>query len=365
MSDAAVPSPNDAPLPAPGEAPPPAAAAPASGDPTTRVIGGVWFAVFALIGFVVVRRVVGLDFGTENPRVLVLIRLAAFVVPAYPALLGLYALATGRRPPQASDPFGLPLEGWWYTTLATMTWREVKRFFFHPIVYVVFAVFLVINGVIMQKVLDFYADLAGEAMQPASYWVTTNFYLWLALAMLCPAITMRLLAEEQRLGTLEMLLTAPVTDLQVVLSKFAAAMAFFTGMVGTTAAYQVVLAQFTNEWEWGPVLLGYFGLILGGGVFISIGLFFSSVTKSQVLAYVMTLCVLFSMVVFVPFAAQATALAVVEEWLRSVARHVNLLHHQGEMARGILSWTDLTFYCTTTMFFLFLAVRGVESHRWR
>ena len=136
-------------------------------------------------------------------------------------------------------------------------------------------------------------------------------------------------------------------------------------MIGTTAAYQIVLAQYTNEWEWGPVLLGYFGLLLGGGVFVSIGLFFSSVTKSQVLAYVTTLCVLFSLVWLVPVIAQWTALATVEDWIRSVARHVNLLHHQGEMGRGILSWTDLTFYCTTTVFFLFLAVRGVESHRWR
>jgi ABC-2 type transport system permease protein len=362
VTDAAVPAPLDAPVPAPPserEAP----ALPA--DPTTRVIGGVWFAVFAACGFVVVRRVLDLDFGTENPRVLLLIRLAAFVVPGYPALLGLYALGTGRRPAQAYDPFELPLEGWWYATLATLTWRELKRFFFHPVLYVVFAVFLVFNGVLLQLVLAHYSDLQRAAADPASFYITTHTFMWLALVMLCPAITMRLLAEEQRLGTLEMLLTAPVTNLQVVLSKFVAAMAYFVAMIATTAAYQVILAQFTSEWEWGPVLLGYVGVVLGGCVFISIGLFFSSVTRSQILAYVLTLCVLFVMVLFVPFAAQMNAFATVEEWIRAVARHVNVLHHQGEMARGLLSFTSLTFYCTTTIFFLFLAVRGVESHRWR
>ena len=110
--------------------------------------------------------------------------------------------------------------------------------------------------------------------------------MWFTLAILCPAITMRLLAEEQRLGTLEMLLTAPVTDIQVVLSKFTGAMVFYLFMIATTASYQLIFKAYSTEWDWGPVLAAYLSLTLAGAVFISLGLVFSSLTKSQILAFV-------------------------------------------------------------------------------
>jgi ABC-2 type transport system permease protein len=98
---------------------------------------------------------------------------------------------------------------------------------------------------------------------------------------------------------------------------------------------------------------------------MSLGLFFSSITKSQVLAFIFTFFPLFAAIYFFPYLADMTAVAPMEDWIRNVARHVNLLDHQKQMARGIVSFSNLVFYATTTIFFLFLAVRGVESHRWK
>jgi ABC-2 type transport system permease protein len=338
----------------------------APGTPV-RIIGGLCFALSTLILVLLVRRVSNQDFGTENTRVLFLIRAAAFLVPGYPALLGLVTLLTGRRPRYSLNPFGLPFEPWWYSTLGALTWRETKRFFFHPIAYVALGAFLAINGVLMRFILDYYAGASGtESFDlPASYWITSHPYLWVTLAILCPAITMRLLSEEQRLGTLEMLLTAPVTEIQVVLSKFLSAMLFFLIMILLTVGYQGVVASYATDWEWGPVLSAYLGLLLGGGIFMSLGLFFSSITKSQVLAFIFTFFPLFAAIYFFPYLADMTAVAPMEDWIRNVARHVNLLDHQKQMARGIVSFSNLVFYATTTIFFLFLAVRGVESHRWK
>jgi ABC-2 type transport system permease protein len=106
-------------------------------------------------------------------------------------------------------------------------------------------------------------------------------------------------------------------------------------------------------------------LLLGGSVFMSLGLFFSSITKSQVLAFFFTMFPLFAAVYFFPYLADMASVAQFDDWIRNTARHANILHHQKQMARGIVSSSNLVFFCTTTVFFLFLAVRGVESHRWR
>jgi len=150
-----------------------------------------------------------------------------------------------------------------------------------------------------------------------------------------------------------------------VLSKFFSSMIFFLIMILLTLGYQAVVASYADAWEWGPVLSAYLGLLLGGGIFMSLGLFFSSITKSQVLAFIFTFFPLFAAIYFFPYLADKTAVTPAEDLIRNVARHVNLLDHQKQMARGIVSFSNLVFYGTTTVFFLFLTVRGVESHRWK
>ncbi|RMG10052.1 MAG: hypothetical protein D6731_18110, partial [Planctomycetota bacterium] len=336
-------------------------------SPGTRVLGLLYVLLGGGLLAFLSWRAFAQDFGTENPRVLWTIRVASVALPAYPLLLGLWALIRGRRPPDAVNPFLLPFEGWWFDALGVLAWRELKRYFFHPVAYVVLGVFLSINGVVIRAVLDSYAgfDQFRELSLPASYWITVHTLLWLSLAVLLPAITMRLLAEEDRAGTLEMLLTAPVTEVQVVLSKFLAAFAYTLFMVVMTAAYQFIVKAYSEEWDWGPVLGGYLGLALACGLFVAVGLFFSSITRSQILAYVYPAVVLLFVVVFVPWWADQTAVSDVAERARAFVRYINVLHHQREMAKGILSFSTLTFYVTSTAYFLFLAVRGLEAHKWR
>lgn len=348
----------------------PGAESPGAGSPDgvelgTRILGGVWAVVWAVAGVLLARRVFQLDFGAENPRVLTVIRAASVVVPAYPALLGLYVALTGRRPPVRFDPLRLPFQPWWYETLGALTWREVRRVFFHPVAYVVLFVFLLMNGFLFTLLLGAYAgplSFGRDFELPASHFVTENGWLWMSLVLICPALTMRLLAEEQREGTLEMLLTAPVTDIQVVLSKFLGTLTYYLFMTSLTLAYLAILRQYAPEWDWGPVLGGYLGLVLGGALFLSIGVFTSSVTQSQIIAYLLAALPLVGVVLVVP---QFQGAEMLPAWGQAALRHVNVMQHQFEMATGVVQWKSLVFYVSSTVFFLFLAVRGVESRRWR
>tara|TARA_R110002072_G_scaffold36459_5_gene107412 strand:+ start:1015 stop:2397 length:1383 start_codon:yes stop_codon:yes gene_type:complete len=360
---AAIPAPTPPAAPAPpSPAPAPAAAPPTSGGPApnlgTRLVGLAWFLVFAVLGFVLVRRVYGHDFGTTNTRVLSVIRLASIVLTGYPALLGLVALLTGRRPPARFNPLGLPLDSWWYQGLNALTWRELKRVFFHPVAYIVLFVFLVINGFLLAMLIAHFSTAQGGQMSnPASSFLTNNFYLWLSLILICPALTMRLLAEERRTKSLELLLTAPVTETQVVLSKYGAAFCYFAFMTSFSLGYAVLIKTYAVSWDWGPILSGYLGLLLIGSLATSIGIFTSSLTRSQILAYLIAAMVLVFMLVIVGYLIRPGT----PPALKAVLEHFSVSTHQDQFASGIISWRSLTYFLTSTALFLFLAVRGVAA----
>lgn len=332
-------------------------------SPGARVVGAIWLAFGAFLVWFFASQAFGSDLGTENVRLRSVIRAAAVLVPAYPALLGLAALLTGRRPDPRWNVLSLPLEAWWYSTLWTLTWREMKGFFGRPVAYIVIFFWLAVNGYFFLALLEYYGgpDSWGKDFQdPPSLYVTGNFVVMFALAFMCPALTMRLLAEESSNGSLEMLLTSPVTDAQVALSKFLGALSFYAAMLLGIAAYLLILRQYATEWDWGPVLGGYLGLLLLGAFFLSIGLFTSSVTDNQIVAFILAVLPnLFLVFIFlvqnvVPF-----------DWAKDVIRHVNVWDLHQEFVKGIVHWRALAFYLSSTIFFLFLAVRGVESHTWR
>jgi ABC-2 type transport system permease protein len=334
----------------------------------TRIIGVAYLLLSGLALAVLADRAFAQDLGTDNPRVVLVIRLAAIALPGYPLLLGLLAAASGRPPAARFNPLGLPFEAWWVSTVASLTWRELKRFFFHPLAYAILGVYLCFYGVVFGALFDSYAGPLGPAKLsiPATYHLTTGVFMWLVMAILCPGITMRLVAEEDKLGTLEMLLTAPVTEVQVVLSKFIGALGFYAFMIAVTFIYVIIAWAYSSEWDWGPVFTAYMGLLLAGGIFLSIGLFCSSLTNSQVLAFLFTAGPLVASVLLLPyFAGVASGNASFPDWVRGTLRHINIMHHQRELAQGVVSFSDLTFYVSTIVFFLFLAVRGVESHKWR
>ena len=340
--------------------PSPAAASPPA-QLGTRLAGAAWLTLFGVFGFVLVRRVYGHDFGTTNVRVLTLIRLASLALTAYPALLGLYALATGRRPPARLNPLGAPLQGWWYQGLWALTWRELKQVFFHPVAYIVLFVYLAINGILMGQLVEYFASAnAGGAGRSFAYFLSNNFLLWVSLTLICPALTMRTIAEERRGRSLELLLTAPVTETQVVLSKFAATLGYFLFMTAFSLVYVLLLVPYVpgGAMDWGPILSGHLGLSLLGAFAIACGVFTSSLTRSQILAYLISASLLFGLLVIVPIVLQNRGLPLA---VRGLLSHLAVTEHQDQFASGIVSWRSLSYYATSVTLLLFLAVRGVAG----
>jgi ABC-2 type transport system permease protein len=233
-----------------------------------------------------------------------------------------------------------------------LTRRELSAFFLSPIAYVVLALFLVLTGIFF--VTDNF--LPGEE---ASLRITFGNYLPVILVFIIPMLTMRLLSEEFRGGTIETLMTAPVSDADVVLGKFLGTLVFYLVLLGTTLLHVILVAAF-GSLDVGLVICSYLGLLLLGGLYISVGLFFSACTRNQVIAVV---C---SFVLLAVFTFLANYLAREQQGiLRVVLQHVSIVAHFQDFARGLVDTNHLVFFLTTTGLFLFLTVKVLESRRWR
>jgi ABC-2 type transport system permease protein len=173
-----------------------------------------------------------------------------------------------------------------------------------------------------------------------------------------PAITMRLIAEERRSGTIELLITMPVRDVDVILGKFFAAVGLFFVALLLTLPYAITISRF-GDLDWGPVMGGYFGLVLLGGAYLSLGLLTSSWTENQIVAFVLALFLsmfLLMMDRFIQFLPAVVAPYV--EYL-SFGAHIR------NAARGVIDSRDIVFFVSFTVLALFLAFRSLESRRWR
>ncbi len=236
--------------------------------------------------------------------------------------------------------------------VGTLTQRELSTFFYSPIAYVVLAVYLVVTG--MFFVSDNFVP-GGEA----SLRITLGSYLPVILVFIVPMLTMRLMSEEFRSGTIETLMTAPVSEVDVVLGKFLGTLVFYLVMLAATLLHVVLVAAY-GPLDVGLLLCTYLGLILLGGLYVAVGLFFSALTRNQVIAVV---C---SFVLLAVFTFLANYLARDQEGtLRVVLQHLSLMAHFEDFARGLVDTNHLIFFVTTTVLFLFLSVKVLESRRWR
>ena len=236
--------------------------------------------------------------------------------------------------------------------VGTLTQRELSTFFYSPIAYVVLAVFLVVTG------MFFISDNFVPGGEP-SLRITFGNYLPVILVFIVPMLTMRLMSEEFRSGTIETLMTAPVSEVDVVLGKFLGTLVFYLVMLATTLLHVILVACY-GPLDVGLLLCNYLGLILLGGLYISVGLFFSACTRNQVIA------VLCSFVLLAVFTFLANYLARGQEGaLRVVLQHLSLIAHFQDFARGLVHTNHLVFFVTSTVLFLFLAVKTLESRRWR
>jgi ABC-2 type transport system permease protein len=176
--------------------------------------------------------------------------------------------------------------------------------------------------------------------------------------LVAPLLTMRLLSEEYRTGTIETLMTAPVSDAQVVIGKFLGALVFFVFMLLPTAAYVAVL-QILGRPDLGLVGASYVGLLLMGAEFLAVGLFCSALTRNQILAGTLALVLLLVLWLLGAFAERVAGP------LRPVLEYGGTMAHFRPFTDGRVAFQDVVYFLTVTAFWLFLAVRALESKRWR
>lgn len=236
--------------------------------------------------------------------------------------------------------------------VGTVTRRELSAQFYSPIAYVVIAIFLMVSGI-------FFLTIDFRPGAESSVRALFGGYMPLILVFMLPMLTMRVLSEEFRSGTIETLMTAPVDDADVVLGKFFGSLLFFGVMLVTTLIYPVLVAMY-GPLDVGMALCSYLGMALVGGLFIAVGVFFSACTSNQVIAVVCS----FVLLAIFTFLAEYLG-SISEGTLRVVLQHLAVLSHYQDFTRGLIDTNHVVYFLTTTGVFLFLAVKVLEFRRWR
>ena len=238
------------------------------------------------------------------------------------------------------------------TQLAAVMSRELASYFRTPIGWVVIALYLALSGV----VFSFAVLRPGEPASLRSFFGLSG---WL-LIFVAPAISMRLFSEELRSGTIEPLLTAPISDWLVVLGKYAAAVGFLLLMLAPTLAYPAILES-AGAPDYGPVIAGYTGLVLSGLLYLAAGLLFSTLSASQTLAFLGTLftLILVRLVTLDDIASRAPAGVAEALFAVSIDRRL------ADFSRGVIDTGDAVFFLAASAWFVILATVALQSRRWR
>ena len=246
--------------------------------------------------------------------------------------------------------------------------KELRSYFVSPIAYVVIALFAVLFGVFFLSSLSFILRVSLQAgMMQGAPPINLNEYMirplfgntGVILLFVLPMITMRSYAEETRSGTIELLLSSPLTDMEIILGKFWGALTLYAMMLAVTGVHMGFLFYY-GEPELAPVLSGYLGLLLMGASFISIGLLISSATKNQVVAGMITFAVLLLFWVISwlgdPAAGSTSS---------QVLAYLSVLDHFDDFSKGVIDTSHLVYYLSFITFGLFLTAKSVDSVRWR
>ncbi|MBI5115936.1 ABC transporter permease [Candidatus Poribacteria bacterium] len=254
--------------------------------------------------------------------------------------------------------------------ILTLTQRELRSYFQSPIAYAVITVFLVVTGVIFWLRFSFFYQYSLEVsrnpymMQQYEINVTEQvlepiFYTISFLSLfVIPMLTMRSFSEDKKSGAIELLLTYPVRDIEVALSKLLACFIVYACMIALTLLYPALTAKLSNP-ETASVVMGYVGLLLSGAAFVSVGMFISSMTENQIIAVATSygLLLLFWLL-------GATEDSVPPPY-NTVLTDLSLFNHMENFARGVLNTRDLVYYLNFVILFMFLTLRSLEVTKWK
>ena len=231
-----------------------------------------------------------------------------------------------------------------------IAWKETKAYFGTPSAYVVGAMFLALTGVFF--VSEITSPFAEADVRGIVDWA--SFFI----IFLAPLLTMRLLAEEQKLGTLELLLTAPVRDWEVVIGKYLASMLILAAIVSATLYYVLLLYVFGNP-DTGPILSGYLGLALYGAAALAIGMLGSSLSGNQIVAAVVGIAIL----LMLSYVDRIGGL--VEGVARQIVEGMSMNSHIVDFTRGVIDLSSTVYFASLAAVFIFLTIRSLETRRWR
>ncbi|HEX9619319.1 MAG TPA: ABC transporter permease subunit [Polyangiaceae bacterium] len=238
--------------------------------------------------------------------------------------------------------------------------REMLSLWVTPLAWVLVASFLLLQGGIFYSIVVHFSqmnDVAIDLGPVQAYFGQQSILMAISLLLLCPALTMRLFAEERRTGTIEPLLTAPVTPAAVVLGKYAATLATYVLMWAPTLLYVVILRD-TGSVDWGVVSTSYCGVVGVGAGYLAVGTLMSTVTQSQLIALMLTILLQFGMFVL------GIAQYIFEPgWIWEISAHISLSSQMEELSKGVVDSRRLVFDLTLVALPLFLAVRVVDSWR--
>ena len=237
--------------------------------------------------------------------------------------------------------------------------RELRAYFFSPLAYILLTFFLLVQGYTFSIIVSYLSDPRFPAGKPLELFFGQTIFTWLVLIFTGTFLTMRLISEELRSGTIETLMTAPVSETQVVLGKYFAALVFYLFLWAPTLVY-VAIVRWKTPVDWGPIAASYLGIVGIGALFLSVGIFASATAKNQIVAAIVTFAL-----ILVLFSIGLVENLANGEVAKKVFGHLNLWTHMDDFAKGIVDTRRLVYYASGVGLFLFLTTRALSAKKWR
>jgi len=247
--------------------------------------------------------------------------------------------------------------------------KELKSYFSGPIAYIVIGLWALLYGYFFVAILSFFVRQSMQMGQfgmqgPQSMNVNQQLIrpllqnVLILILFLMPMVTMRSYSEEKRSGTIELLLTSPLTDFQIIVGKFLGAMSLYACMLAVPLIHVGLLFVYGRP-EWKPIVTAYIGLLLMGGCFISVGLLISSLTKNQIVSGMVTFAV-FLLLWIITWIGSFSGPTV-----DKLTQYLSIVDHYDDFGKGVLDTTHLVYYISFITFGLFLTAKSVDMERWR
>ena len=226
--------------------------------------------------------------------------------------------------------------------------RELSAYFFSPMAYIVISVFLLMTGWFFTSELF----LADDSSLRSVLGVIPFIFIFFI-----PAITMRLLSEEKKTGTIELLVTMPISDLEIVLGKYFAGLGLLVAALVFTIPFAFTI-MLLGDPDIGMLICGYLGLILMGAAYVSIGVFASTISKSQVISFIIAFMIIFALWLIDKF------LMIMPSYMVPVLQFLSIDYHYANISRGVIDSRDIIYYLSLVVFMISLSKLSLESRKW-